>query len=43
MELFSIQPVTNLEITLSFLIEPFSYMAKSQDKKCTYLENENYF
>ena len=33
MELFSIQPVTNLEITLSFLIESFSYMAKKSGQK----------
>ena len=35
--------VINLEIYLSFLIKPFSYMTKNSEEKLKYLKNEKSF
>ena len=35
--------VINLEINLSFLMQPFSYMSKKSGRKCKYCKNEKSF
>ena len=37
---FQVYNVTNFEITLRFLIKPFSYMTKESRQKCKYLTNK---